>query len=123
MSTDRRSNCPLAVCLDLLGDRWTLLVLRDLFVGKRRFAEFRESPERIASNILSDRLKRLECAGLIEKRPRTGYHLTRCGADTLPILQAAVRWSRTHFPEVWAAPPGFEEMTPEQWWQRTGSLL
>ena len=56
--TCQRSHCPMACVLDLIGDRWTLLVVRDLFFGKRLFKEFQESKERIPTNILSDRLKR-----------------------------------------------------------------
>jgi len=63
---DRRSVCPIATTLDLLGDKWTLLVVRDLlFVGKRRFGEFLESPEGIPTNILTDRLRRLEEHGVV----------------------------------------------------------
>ena len=60
----RRSLCPVACSLDILGDRWTLLVIRDLFAGKSRFGEFLASPEHIPTNILAERLKRLERAGL-----------------------------------------------------------
>ena len=59
----RRSQCPVACSLDLIGDRWTLLVVRDLFPGKSRFGDFASSPEGIPSNILAERLKRLEAAG------------------------------------------------------------
>lgn len=122
--TERRSNCPIAISLDLLGDRWTLLVLRDLFMGKRRFADFLDSPEGIATNILTDRLKRLECAGILrrrsyqEKPARYEYHLTRRGADTLPILQAGARWAKAHFSDAWEPPRGFWELTPDDWWSR-----
>ena len=62
-----KSNCPISYSLDLFGDRWTLVVLRDLILwGKTRFAELQASDEQIASNILSDRLRRLECDGFIE---------------------------------------------------------
>jgi len=60
-----RSSCPIANVLDLLGDKWTLLVIRDLVLGKRRYQEFLASPEEIASNILADRLNKLLVAGLI----------------------------------------------------------
>ncbi len=116
-----RSPCPLANALDLLGDRWTLLVLRDLFMGKRRFGDFLESPEKIATNILSERLRRLEEAGLVEKRryqerpPREEYRLTSRGAETLPIIQAAVRWANRHIPDTWQPPESLASMTPEQW--------
>src|ERR1041384_2590702 len=81
-----RSPCPIAGALDLIGDRWTLLVVRDLLLyDKRRFAEFLSSPEGIASNILADRLRRLERGGLVERRqyaarpPREEYHPTARG--------------------------------------------
>src|SRR5712692_4980605 len=76
-----RSRCPVACSLDVLGDRWTLLVIRDLFAGKSRFGEFVASPEHIPTNILSERLKRLERAGLISSTAysqhplRFDYHL------------------------------------------------
>ena len=67
---EQRSACPIANALDLLGDRWTLLVIRDLmFLGNRRFGEMLASPEGIPTNILTDRLRRLEERGLVEKVP------------------------------------------------------
>lgn len=122
-----RSPCPLANALDLLGDRWTLLVLRDLFMGKRRFGDFLESPEKIASNILSDRLRRLEQAGMVEKRryqdrpAREEYRLTARGAETLPIIQAAVNWAIKHIPDTWRPPQSLAEMTPQEWLERFNS--
>ena len=74
---DRRSNCPIACTLDIIGDKWTLLVLRDLFVFKKsRFEQFLDSPEKIATNILTDRLQRLEKAGLVTQAPY-GNHRSR----------------------------------------------
>ncbi len=78
----RRSTCPVACTLDVVGDRWTLLVIRDLFKGKKRYGDFLASPEKIPTNILADRLKRLEGEGLIssalysEHPPRSEYRLT-----------------------------------------------
>ena len=90
-----RSPCPIANALDLLGDKWTLLVIRDLlFFGRRRFNELQSSPEGIPTNILSDRLRRLEEHGVLVKvpyqtrPPRHEYHLTPKGADLLPIPRA-----------------------------------
>src|ERR1700758_4602801 len=87
-SASLRSRCPISGALDLLGDRWTLLVMRDvLFYEKKRFADFLASPEGIASNILADRLKRLEQCGLIERRrylerpQREEYHATAHGTE------------------------------------------
>lgn len=119
-----RSACPVAVGLEVLGDRWTLLVLRDLFMGKSRFGDFLESPEGIPTNTLADRLKRLEDVGMVERQPyqerpvRYRYRLTERGSDTLPILQALVRWTRKHNPGTWSPPAGFDEMTPEEWRRR-----
>lgn len=100
-----RSGCPVARCLDLLGDRWTLLVLRDLFFGRKRFGEFLASPEGIPTNILADRLKRLCDAGLVAAAPyqahppRMDYTLTERGAELRPVLRALVDWGQKHFPE------------------------
>src|SRR3954470_815264 len=83
----RRSACPVACTLDLVGDRWTLLVVRDLLLGKTRFGDFLQSSEGIPTNILTERLKRLEEAGLIttsqysEHPPRYEYHLTPEGRE------------------------------------------
>src|SRR5438270_6383771 len=100
----RRSVCPVANSLDLIGDRWTLLLIRDLFAGKHRFGEFLASPEHIPTNILADRLKRLERAGLVASLPyqshprRVEYHLTPRGRDLNPILDALAVWGLAQFP-------------------------
>lgn len=99
-----RSCCPITCSLDLLGDKWTLLVIRDLLLGKKRFQEFLESPERIATNILADRLKKIETAGLViqqayQLKPvRYEYVLTKKGEDLKPVLQALVKWGKTYYP-------------------------
>src|SRR4051812_44705849 len=99
-----RSPCPIACTLDLVGDRWTLLVLRDLFLGKQRFDEFAKSPEGIASNILADRLSRLEEQGLVERtaseshRSRGTYRLTPRGQSLAPVLKAVVAWGLANIP-------------------------
>src|SRR5262245_64113633 len=96
-----RSPCPIAGALDLVGDRWTLLVMRDiLFYGKRRYADFLASPEGIASNILAERLTRLERAGLLERKryeqrpPREEYHPTPRGRDIEPVLHELITWGK-----------------------------
>lgn len=100
----KRSPCPVASTLDLIGDKWTLLVVRDLLLGKRTYGELLDSPERIPTNLLADRLKRLEQAGLIESaayqdRPvRYAYTLTPKGAALGDVLQAFVRWGKEHIP-------------------------
>ncbi|QOJ01321.1 MAG: helix-turn-helix transcriptional regulator [Phycisphaeraceae bacterium] len=94
----RRSVCPVACTLDLIGDKWTLLVIRDLFAGKSHFHEFAGSPEKIATNILSDRLVRLRDAGLIDASPskaRAGssaYTLTARGRSLFPVIDAMKGW-------------------------------
>jgi DNA-binding HxlR family transcriptional regulator len=91
-----------ACTLDVLGDRWSLLVIRDLVRGKRRFAQFLESPEGIPTNILADRLKRLLEVGMIEaahychRPPRLEYALTPKGEELRPILRAMVDWGVRH---------------------------
>src|SRR5438445_8770731 len=102
--TQRRSSCPVACALDLLGDRWTLLLIRDLFAGKSRFGEFLASPEHIPTNILAERLKRLERAGVIactpysEHPPRVDYHLTERGRALAPVVNAIAAWGLEQFP-------------------------
>jgi DNA-binding HxlR family transcriptional regulator len=98
----RRSPCPVACTLDLIGDRWTLLVVRDLFCGRSRFVEFARSPERIATNILADRLERLVAAGLVERVPaedapaHEAYRLTPEGRSLEPVLRAVAAWGLAH---------------------------
>src|SRR5262245_23148272 len=107
-----RSPCPVAGALDILGDAWTLLVMRDLlFYDKHRFADFLASPEGISTNILAERLNRLEKCGLIERRRyqerprRDEYHLTRRGHDLLPVLRELIAWGQRHVPGVAQKPP------------------
>ena len=101
---DGRSLCPVACSLDLLGDKWTLLVVRDLLLGKTTYTEFQKSPEGIPTNILAERLKRLQAAGIIEKsryqeRPkRYAYHLTKKGNDLRPVLSAMIDWGNKYIP-------------------------
>jgi len=98
-----RSGCPIANVLDIVGDRWTLLVIRDLLLyNKHEFKEFLASPETIATNILADRLKRLTCAGLVDEishpnyKSRKLYYLTPSGKALLPILAEIAKWGATH---------------------------
>lgn len=106
MERDRRSGCPIAYSLDLFGDRWTLLILRDMALRERRyFRDFLEAGEGIATNVLAERLTRLEGAGLIAKRrdpedrKRNIYTLTKKGLDTLPVLLEMISWGATYDPE------------------------
>jgi DNA-binding HxlR family transcriptional regulator len=108
--TFKRSCCPITNALDILGDRWTLLVIRDLVLGKRRYQEFMSSPENIASNILADRLKQLETSGLVAKRAyqqnpiRYEYGLTKKGKGLEPVLETLVVWGQKHFPGTMVFP-------------------
>ena len=99
-----RSACAIASTLDLVGDKWSLLVIRDMLHGKRTYGELLDSPEAIPTNILADRLKRLEDAGIITSSPyqerpvRYAYTLTAKGAALGDVLLAFVRWGKTHIP-------------------------
>lgn len=90
--------CPIARTLDVIGDRWTLLIIRDLFLGYTRFGEFRRSTPRISPKLLSERLKRLEDEQIIEREllddrpPRAEYHLTSKGRSLFPLLFAIGTW-------------------------------
>ncbi len=114
-----RSACPIASALDIVGDKWTLVVIRDLFLGKHRYGEFQSSPEAIPTNILADRLKRLEAAGLVVKElyqnnpPRADYYLTRRGADLGPVLHAMREWGKKHI-EGTFVPEKFRELPPPE---------
>jgi DNA-binding HxlR family transcriptional regulator len=99
-----RSHCPIASTLDLVGDKWSLLVVRDLLYGKQTYGEILNSPEAIPTNILADRLKRLEQNGLVERtayqdRPvRYAYRLSDKGKDLGSVLLALVAWGKKHIP-------------------------
>lgn len=101
----RRSDCAVAATLDLVGDRWTLLIVRDLlFARDRRFGDFLASDERIPTNTLTDRLRKLEDAGLVDKElysqrpPRAVYRLTKLGRSLAPVLDALADWGVEHLP-------------------------
>ena len=98
-----RSGCPISFGLDIFGDGWSLLVLRDLlFEGKRTFRAFAGSDERIASNILADRLRRLQAAGLIRRqrdcsdRRQVIYAPTEAGRALVPVLVELAYWGAVH---------------------------
>jgi len=97
--------CPIARSLDIIGERWTLLILRDLtLMGPRRFQDLQQRLRGISPNTLSARLKSLEDAGLIERRfyedhpPRAEYRLTDKGAALRPVLKALREWGEQHAP-------------------------
>lgn len=100
----RRSACAVACTLDLVGDKWSLLVIRDLLHGKSTYGQLLDSPEGIPTNILADRLKRLEDTGIIassayQERPvRYAYALTEKGRALGDVLLALLRWGKTYVP-------------------------
>lgn len=102
MTNHARSVCPVACTLDIIGDKWTLLVVRDLALGRRYFKEFLASPEGIATNILANRLDRLVEAGIVEAVPdpatagRHSYRLTTKGKTLVPVLEAIKAWGLRH---------------------------
>lgn len=113
----KRSDCPISIALETLGDAWSLLIVRDLmFKGRKTFKEFLEAEEGIASNVLTDRLQRLEASGLISRRAdpddarRNVYRLTDIGINLAPMLLETVLWSARHF-ETAAPAEVIKEMT------------
>ena len=109
----RRSGCPISYALDIFGDKWTLLIIRDmLFKQKRRYGQFAESEEKIATNILADRLTKLEVEGLVTRQadPQNGrqvvYALTSKALDLAPTLIEMILWSAKYDPDT-AADRGF----------------
>lgn len=110
----RRSGCPVSISLEVLGDRWSLLIVRDLMVrGYRTFKEFQEAGEGIATNILADRLRKLETAGIISTEPddadgrRVNYRLTEKGINLAPVLLELLVWGARN--EKTLAPCAFIE--------------
>ena len=106
----RRSGCPISLALEIFGDTWSLLIVRDLmFKGFRTFNEFLGAGEGIASNVLTDRLSKLEAAGIVDKREhdldarRYEYRLTEKGIELAPVIVEIVLWSARH--EQTDAPP------------------
>jgi DNA-binding HxlR family transcriptional regulator len=102
-----RSDCPISFALEIFGDKWSLLIVRDIiFAKKNTYNEFLESDEKIATNILSSRLKMLEETGIIEKRydptrktrSKALYKLTQRGTDLIPILVEIILWSAEQHP-------------------------
>jgi DNA-binding HxlR family transcriptional regulator len=98
-----RSGCPVSISLEVFGDRWSLLIVRDLMVrGFRRFKDFQEAGEGIATNVLADRLRKLEAAGLISGEPeetdarRVNYRLTEKGIDLAPVMLELLIWGARH---------------------------
>jgi DNA-binding HxlR family transcriptional regulator len=101
----RKSDCPIHFALEVFGDAWSLLIVRDLmFKGRTTYSEFLRSEEGIATNILADRLARLEADGIVARASGGRYQLTAKGADLLPILLEIIRWSAQYDRRTAAAP-------------------
>ena len=103
----QRSTCPVSTSLDVLGDKWTLLILRDMvFAGKSTYGQFLQSAEKMATNVLADRLAVLESQGLLtkavaaDKKSKFTYRLTEKGVDTVPLIVELVLWGAKHCPTV-----------------------
>lgn len=107
MRQDTRSTCPISTGLEIVGDRWTLLVIRDMmFAGKRHFREFLQSEEGVSSNVLADRLAMLVERGFITRADdpahaqKAIYSLTELGISLLPVIAALSQWAQLHHPET-----------------------
>ncbi|MDJ1467258.1 winged helix-turn-helix transcriptional regulator [Xanthocytophaga flava] len=103
----QRSTCPVSTSLDVLGDKWTLLILRDMvFADKSTYGQFLQSAEKIATNVLADRLAVLESHGILtkvvasDKKSKFTYSLTEKGIDTIPIIVELILWGTKHWPTV-----------------------
>lgn len=104
--TERRSQCPISFALDIFGDKWTLLIVRDMALhGRHHYGEFAAASEHISTNILADRLELLVEHDIVQKSPdptnrsRRIYTLTKKGLDLLPILIDLIVWSAKHDPD------------------------
>jgi DNA-binding HxlR family transcriptional regulator len=120
-----RSRCAIASALDLVGDKWSLVVVRSLMLGASSYSDLLTAPEKIATNILADRLERLEASGLVVSAPapaggkaRRTYRLTRAGAELLPILQAIAAWGEAHIRRRWRVPDWFMSAKPDDFLER-----
>ena len=118
---NNRSSCPLVNILDILGDKWSLIIVRDIFHGKKSYGEFLASPENISTSVLASRLRLLERADLIKHRLSLSdkkvkfYYLTDRGIDLYPILYEMSYWSKRNLDK---------EFFPiaEQWFKRYKSV-
>ena len=114
MPIGRRSTCPAACALDVAGDRWTLLIVRDLLRHRDTYSKLAAGDEGIPTNILADRLKKMEEAGLITAEPyqerpvRWRYALTEKGRDLGEVLGAMARWGKKHVKGT-VVPPEFRK--------------
>ncbi|KQC01185.1 helix-turn-helix domain-containing protein [Pedobacter sp. Hv1] len=101
----KRSGCPISSALDIIGDKWSLLIIRDIMMnGKNTYNEFLKSKEKIATNVLADRLVMLESVGILvkeehpESKAKILYRLTHKGIDLLPVLVELILWSDAYLP-------------------------
>lgn len=100
----KRSQCPVTNTLEIIGDKWSMVIIRDLFLGKKTYGDFQSSNEGIPTNILADRLKRLESSGIVDKIPyqqrpvRYEYKITKKGKDLGKVLKALKDWGLKHIP-------------------------
>ncbi len=115
------TGCPIAFALDTFGDRWSLLIIRDIaLMGSKTYGDFLKAGEGIATNILADRLKFLEAAGIIRKsrdpdnRRRYIYRLTEKGRDLVPIILEMIRWSAKYDPDTIARPHIVEKIEEDR---------
>jgi len=116
MSGKEKSNCPINLSLEVIGDRWTLLIIRDMmFAGKKHFREFLQSDEGISSRTLAERLQTLQEEGIVTRHDDPGhklkaiYRLTQTGIDLLPVLAGLGSWGNQHR----AADPGLGAISEE----------
>lgn len=113
LNNEPRSGCPISTSLEIFGDRWTLVILRDMINGKTKYGDFLKSPEHITTNILATRLTTMVRAGIAEKQiyqsnpKRYEYIITHKGRDLHPILVSMCLWANRYYPETWVAPESF----------------
>lgn len=97
-----RSQCPISSALDIFGDKWSLVIIRDLFIDRNTYSEFLKSPEKISTNILVDRIKKLRSHGILDFKRDVNdnkikyYYLTDSGIDLFPMIMNLSLWSRKH---------------------------
>ena len=115
--TDSRSDCPISSSLDIFGDKWSLLIVRDLMIHKSRtYGDFTKSAEKIATNILANRLQLLEDNGIIAKMPYPGnklkglYKLSKKGVDLIPALIELALWGEKYISNSDECPPFLREV-------------
>lgn len=133
MSASDRSGCPINLAIEIIGDRWTLLILRDMiFADRRHFRELlRESEEGISSSVLADRLERLVSAGIVTRegdpghRQKAMYRLTDKGVDLVPVLATVGLWGAEHCdadPALAETARQLDHRTPQPWTDLMESL-